>query len=357
MGKADGLVVAVNEYDPYGVPLQGGGSPYGYTGEWWEQDVDLLYLRARWYDPDTGRFVTQDPWMGNVMLPGTLNSWNYVVNNPISQIDPAGTGPVPLILHLLTLPAGEAVAMARTFYSKAGPLRVCFLEPEHGHSPREMTVDDLLTDYVCERGPSHLYFDGDARLTQQLARTAVIQRYREEFYLAGGEKKSGRAYFEAGEFLSATIDTLREGDLTRFVVLAPLNITHFLGTFDYEIRRSGPDTARFQIDNTTDLESGTRIPPELGGVHPRWEAEATSVEQLLKANPFLSPVPLWLIVATNPVISVLEPKSRQETSFLAGGGTMKQTFIWQEQYLRFACEESPLPITSSLLWVGRASSD
>ncbi|MCP4823833.1 MAG: hypothetical protein GY892_06910, partial [Shimia sp.] len=44
-----GSVVAYNELDPYGNPVQNGSSPYGYTGEWWQDEVGLLHLRARWY--------------------------------------------------------------------------------------------------------------------------------------------------------------------------------------------------------------------------------------------------------------------------------------------------------------------
>ena len=43
-------VVASYEFDPYGNPADNvGGEPYGYTDEWWEDEVGLLHLRARWY--------------------------------------------------------------------------------------------------------------------------------------------------------------------------------------------------------------------------------------------------------------------------------------------------------------------
>ncbi|RMH76848.1 MAG: hypothetical protein D6681_21280, partial [Calditrichaeota bacterium] len=57
-----GAVVAYQEFDPYGNPVQGGGAPYGYTGEWWEDDVQLLHLRTRWYDPDIAYFMSRDLW-------------------------------------------------------------------------------------------------------------------------------------------------------------------------------------------------------------------------------------------------------------------------------------------------------
>jgi RHS repeat-associated protein len=85
-----GNVVAYHEFDPYGVPVQGGGEPYGYTAEWWEDEVDLLHLRARHYDPETGRFLSKDPWTGNVHIPQTKNGYVYVLNNPVTGQDPSG---------------------------------------------------------------------------------------------------------------------------------------------------------------------------------------------------------------------------------------------------------------------------
>jgi YD repeat-containing protein len=48
-----GAVVSYDEFDPYGNPLTphvARSTPYGYTGEWWEEEVRLLHLRARWYE-------------------------------------------------------------------------------------------------------------------------------------------------------------------------------------------------------------------------------------------------------------------------------------------------------------------
>jgi YD repeat-containing protein len=50
-----GSVVAYNEFDPYGNPIVNRqseiGNPYGFTGEWWQAEVGLLHLRARWHLP------------------------------------------------------------------------------------------------------------------------------------------------------------------------------------------------------------------------------------------------------------------------------------------------------------------
>ena len=48
-------------YDPWGTP-QGGATPplFGFTGEWQDAGVGLVNLRARWYVPGQGKFLTRD---------------------------------------------------------------------------------------------------------------------------------------------------------------------------------------------------------------------------------------------------------------------------------------------------------
>jgi RHS repeat-associated protein len=79
-------------YDPFGVPLEGNGvpNPWQFTGEAWDAEVELLYLRARYYQPETGRFVTRDPWTPDAWRPVTLNPFAYASNNPGTYIDPTG---------------------------------------------------------------------------------------------------------------------------------------------------------------------------------------------------------------------------------------------------------------------------
>jgi RHS repeat-associated protein len=79
-------------YDPFGVPLMGGevSNPYQFTGEAWDAEVGLLYLRARYYQPEVGRFITKDPWLGDTWAPGSLNRYAYVDNNPPNLADPTG---------------------------------------------------------------------------------------------------------------------------------------------------------------------------------------------------------------------------------------------------------------------------
>lgn len=80
-------VVAYQEFDPYGSPVENdGGNPYGYTGEWWESDVKLLHLRARWYLPGDGIFLSRDRVESEP-------PFQYVRGNPINLVDPSGFAP------------------------------------------------------------------------------------------------------------------------------------------------------------------------------------------------------------------------------------------------------------------------
>lgn len=60
---------------------------FGYTGRDWDADVGLQYNRARWYDPSTGRWMSQDP-IG--FAAGDANLYRYVANHPTNSRDPSG---------------------------------------------------------------------------------------------------------------------------------------------------------------------------------------------------------------------------------------------------------------------------
>jgi RHS repeat-associated protein len=88
-----GEVVLARDYSPFGVVLSEsgtGGSGYGFTGEQWDSYMRYLYLRARWYSPSVGRFVSVDPWEGSIQQPGTPHKYVYVQNNAPNYTDPTG---------------------------------------------------------------------------------------------------------------------------------------------------------------------------------------------------------------------------------------------------------------------------
>ena len=82
-------------YEPFGDPLltTGSGSTvFGFTGE--QRDgTGLVYLRARYYAPPFGRFLSRDIWQGDPRQPMSYNAWLYVYANPLNATDPSGMCP------------------------------------------------------------------------------------------------------------------------------------------------------------------------------------------------------------------------------------------------------------------------
>ncbi|MGP8173820.1 MAG: RHS repeat-associated core domain-containing protein [Terracidiphilus sp.] len=81
------------EYDAYGNSFTKSGTTpnnYLYRGEQYDSDLGLYYLRARYYNPATGRFLSRDPEDGKVKIPATLHKYLYAGGDPINRIDPKG---------------------------------------------------------------------------------------------------------------------------------------------------------------------------------------------------------------------------------------------------------------------------
>ena len=71
-------------------------TPYVFTGRELDPETGLYFYRARYYDPSTGRFISEDPVENNG---GGLNFYKYTGNNPVNYTDPTGNFPIiPAIL-------------------------------------------------------------------------------------------------------------------------------------------------------------------------------------------------------------------------------------------------------------------
>lgn len=85
---AGGAAGGTYTYDPWGNTVGHTGSAtttLQYDGQYTDAETGFQYLRARYYDPITGQFLTKDPIAG-----ATLNSHAYVDNNPLNWFDPTG---------------------------------------------------------------------------------------------------------------------------------------------------------------------------------------------------------------------------------------------------------------------------
>ena len=91
--NATGALTDSYEYDAFGNEVNHTGTTpnnYLYRGEQYDQDLGLYYLRARYYNPATGRFLSRDPFDGYVVIPKTLHKYLYVGSDPVNALDPTG---------------------------------------------------------------------------------------------------------------------------------------------------------------------------------------------------------------------------------------------------------------------------
>ena len=90
------------KFDAFGVqenPNDNDPNPFRYCGEYWDRETKSYYLRSRSYNPESGRFSSEDTVsclakiMPNEQLiidPLSLNRYTYCGNNPITYCDPSG---------------------------------------------------------------------------------------------------------------------------------------------------------------------------------------------------------------------------------------------------------------------------
>ena len=92
--KEDGSADAIYQYTDFGETMIQGydqaKNEVCYTGGIYDQSMGLYYLNARYYDPEDGRFMTEDSYRGEIMNPETGHLYVYCANNPVNYVDPSG---------------------------------------------------------------------------------------------------------------------------------------------------------------------------------------------------------------------------------------------------------------------------
>jgi RHS repeat-associated protein len=102
-----GAIVELYAFDAYGNAI--GFDPsvalteFLYSGEQFDSKIGQQYLRARYYDPATGRFNRLDPFFGNLNDPLSLHKYLYTHADPIQGVDPSGELAIFYLLALVSI--------------------------------------------------------------------------------------------------------------------------------------------------------------------------------------------------------------------------------------------------------------
>lgn len=110
---ADGNVTKSYTYDAFGVEKNIDDSDtnaFRYCGEYYDAETGTIYLRARYYNPTIGRFISRDSYTGKIEDPLSLNFYTYCHNNPVQYVDENGHW--PKLSTILTAVAVVAATVA-----------------------------------------------------------------------------------------------------------------------------------------------------------------------------------------------------------------------------------------------------
>jgi RHS repeat-associated protein len=91
--SSTGTITDTYDYDAWGNAVNTAGTTpnaYLYRGEQYDLDLSLYYLRARYFNPLTGRFLSRDAEDGQAVEPRTLHKYLYAADDPVNRLDPSG---------------------------------------------------------------------------------------------------------------------------------------------------------------------------------------------------------------------------------------------------------------------------
>ena len=112
-----GAITDSYDYDAYGNANGAAGStenPYRYSGQRLDADSGLYQLRARYYDPAVGRFISRDPFGGRTGSPVSMHRYLYANADPVNYSDPTGLEGLPslIVAQFLSNTLDTALALA-----------------------------------------------------------------------------------------------------------------------------------------------------------------------------------------------------------------------------------------------------
>jgi len=140
-----GTVTDSYNYEAFGSVLNQTGiteNNYLFTGEQYDAGLDQYYLRARYYNQNTGRFTQMDTWMGNNQDPVTLHKYLYANADPVTYTDPTGNFSMGSVMSSI----GTMGNLAMRGYNAYSNVKL-LMDIARG----DMTLQELALTYLAAR--------------------------------------------------------------------------------------------------------------------------------------------------------------------------------------------------------------
>ena len=192
--NADGTEVAPTEMHI------GNINPFRYRGYYYDIYTGLYYLKSRYYDPQTGRFINMDgvEYADPPFLNG-LNLYAYCNNNPVMYVDPNGNFAITISLVSAGLVAFASLLIGTGLYYLAENI-------EPLHNIKAPSVDNTQHDSIKE--------DGDSTL-EVLDKREIVEYLNYDIFFSksyGGGRDSGFIGTSDGELEEKLKNARQRGD-------------------------------------------------------------------------------------------------------------------------------------------------
>jgi RHS repeat-associated protein len=196
LANENGTVVKNYDYDAWGTPTKDEGeeidNPIRYVGEYFDDESGMIYLRARYYQPEVGRFISEDPAKDG------MNWYGYCAGNPVMNIDPTGLAADSnlyddlerKILNLLTIKAkymalyDEYIGLSDFSYGNSDDYDTIFAQL---HAEANKIRDSIYNSEILKNQPLLSGFihdvlekEGGATIEETSALFAVIEGYEDK---------------------------------------------------------------------------------------------------------------------------------------------------------------------------------
>jgi RHS repeat-associated protein len=208
-----GSVQARYQYDAFGNQRAQSGSSYNrfaFTGYVEDKETDLLYAKARYYDSDTGRFLSQDAWEGQNDLPPSLHKYLYAYQNPTVWVDPTGHAPV-------TLEAKEAAFEAAEMHMEEARQKDNFISatPKAVLAGAELLLGGILAggDFAA----NNVISAGKAFMDPQVVRDAEQERDKSFGAIQGIVENPKGFASTVADSVSSNVEGMINGDVSSYV--------------------------------------------------------------------------------------------------------------------------------------------
>jgi RHS repeat-associated protein len=219
LSNSAGALVQTYGYDSFGKQTSLSGSltnTFQYTAREFDSETGLYYMRARYFDPAAGRFVSEDPLSFEV----DSNFYRYVRNDPTVLSDPSGLWP--------NLPsAGQALQGVKNWGQGVGD------------------AGQMSWEFFSGTGPQHRDFGPGSVQVDSLRNSPGINKAR-QWYSANGCDSSGNPLTRTGGHKFGLKGLAQSG-------LDPT--LQFVGSYDWKITPNTDGTVTFTVTNNTSLTS------------------------------------------------------------------------------------------------------